>query len=60
MKIRSLEELAELKKKAQNDLECREEHMGDEEFTCNECKDAPCCPYVYDLWNTNGDCLAWK
>jgi hypothetical protein len=28
--------------------------------TCNECEDVLRCPFAYDLYNTNGDCLASK
>lgn len=29
-------------------------------FTCDNCKDAPECEYVFDLYNTHGSCLAEK
>lgn len=30
------------------------------EFTCNECKANKTCPFAWDWYNTNGDCLAEK
>lgn len=30
------------------------------EFTCDGCSYSPSCEYVYDLYNTYGDCLANK
>lgn len=32
----------------------------DPKFTCDGCPHAPTCEYVYDFYNTNGDCLALK
>jgi hypothetical protein len=29
-------------------------------FTCDECPSAPTCDYVFDAYNTGGDCLAAK
>ena len=29
-------------------------------FMCHDCCDAPTCELVYDLYNTDGDCLASK
>ncbi len=29
-------------------------------FTCDNCVSAPTCAYVFDAYNTNGDCLAEK
>jgi hypothetical protein len=29
-------------------------------FTCDSCRHRPICVYVYDAYNTNGDCLAEK
>lgn len=29
-------------------------------FTCDECTYADVCPYVYDWYNTDGDCLMEK
>lgn len=29
-------------------------------FTCDGCGDAPKCEFVFDPWNTDGDCLAEK
>lgn len=31
-----------------------------EHLTCNTCPSEPSCPYRWDLYNTNGDCLAMK
>jgi len=31
-----------------------------EDLTCHTCKDKHDCPYAYDPYNTNGDCLAIK
>lgn len=31
-----------------------------EEFTCNKCPAADDCAFAWDLYNTNGDCLADK
>lgn len=31
-----------------------------EHFTCDECGAAAVCPFVFDSYNTNGDCLAEK
>ncbi len=28
--------------------------------TCNDCRDVEHCRYAFDLYNTNGDCLAEK
>jgi len=30
------------------------------EFTCDECKSRFTCHYVFDAYNTDGDCLANK
>lgn len=30
------------------------------EFTCDRCADMPSCTLAFDLYNTNGDCLATK
>ena len=29
-------------------------------FTCDTCFDQWRCPYVFDIYNTDGDCLASK
>lgn len=29
-------------------------------FTCDGCEQAPTCRFVFDAYNTNGDCLAAK
>lgn len=31
-----------------------------ERLTCHGCGAASCCPYVYDLYNTDSDCLGDK
>lgn len=31
-----------------------------ETFTCFSCCSAATCPYVYDMYNTDGDCLKSK
>lgn len=31
-----------------------------EDFSCYECPDSEKCPFAYDAYNTNGDCLAEK
>ena len=31
-----------------------------EEYTCYKCKDYANCTWVFDEYNTNGDCIAWK
>lgn len=34
--------------------------VRDVEFTCDKCEWAPSCELAFDLYNTNGDCLADK
>lgn len=42
-------------------LECGGTGIRDNKiFTCNECPDKGTCPDAWDLYNTNGDCLASK
>ena len=31
-----------------------------EDLTCHTCKDKETCPYAYDGYNIDGDCLAIK
>lgn len=31
-----------------------------EKFTCDDCADKDVCDWAWDLYNTNGDCLATK
>ena len=31
-----------------------------EDYTCHACPNKMLCPYVYDSYNINGDCLAMK
>ena len=33
---------------------------GDVIFTCDTCSRAPHCEWVYDLYNTGGDCIWLK
>ncbi len=33
---------------------------GDVSFTCDDCGGTAVCDWVYDLYNTDGDCLAEK
>lgn len=30
------------------------------DITCEECGDNDTCPFAFDLYNTDGDCLALK
>lgn len=30
------------------------------DFTCHDCCDCSICEFVYDMYNTDGDCLASK
>jgi hypothetical protein len=34
--------------------------IGADGFTCDGCDHAPRCQLAYDLYNTDGDCLASK
>ena len=34
--------------------------VHDNQYTCHECPDEKTCKYAWDLYNTNGDCLAYK
>lgn len=36
------------------------ELMGSDQFTCDDCGLKHKCAFVYDGYNTNGDCLADK
>lgn len=42
----------------------QDKHIGpvpaDIVFTCDGCGDAPTCEFVFDPYNTDGDCLAEK
>lgn len=40
--------------------ECGDSDVARSRFTCYGCGGASCCPYVYDVYNTGGDCLADK
>ncbi|MEQ8822859.1 MAG: hypothetical protein RIC14_00620 [Filomicrobium sp.] len=35
-------------------------YFGIDTFTCDECDARYTCPYAFDPYNTNGDCLAEK
>lgn len=43
-------------------LENAREYFGDKivKFTCDDCESRYTCCYVFDLYNTDGDCLANK
>ena len=49
---------------AEMEIEC--DHCGgtgqvpDAAYTCNDCTDNKTCKYAWDLYNTDGDCLASK
>lgn len=34
--------------------------MGHTEYTCDTCVGRETCPYIFDAYNTGGDCLASK
>jgi hypothetical protein len=39
------------------------DHLGltrSEQFTCNGCMDVKECPYAFDAYSTDGDCLMDK
>ena len=40
--------------------DCDGTPIAREKFTCFECGAEPTCPYAWDHYNTNGDCLAEK
>lgn len=40
--------------------ECGETGADRKTFTCYRCPAAAMCPYVYDIYNRSGDCLADK
>lgn len=62
------EELDALAIEASKDLTAFDSTHGNPEvrvatrcsFTCYRCCSASTCPYVYDMYNTDGDCLASK
>ena len=33
---------------------------GKDDFTCNRCSDVLTCEFAWDLYNTQGDCVADK
>lgn len=58
------EQLAELRQESVEQdytLEDAAKHrVLDVYFTCDNCSHAPTCLYVFDMYNTGGDCLASK
>lgn len=52
------QQLAELRAKAIQYGE-EEAHFSPEVFTCDGCTRAPICKCVFDLYNTDGDCI-WE
>jgi len=58
------ERYARLKQQYEQLSEEKKERWGkmplEEDFTCHECLDKDVCQYSFDLYNTNGDCLAFK
>lgn len=56
------EELAAERKRTQDSIRKVYHRAIDvpDSFTCDECGFAPKCTLVFDLYNTNGDCLAEK
>ena len=36
------------------------DRIKDYSMTCHRCEGWESCPHAYDLYNTNGDCLAMK
>ena len=44
----------------QDKLEDREKDIHRSDFTCEGCHDSETCVYAFDLYCTNGDCLAEK
>ena len=57
----SPERLQALRRQAVEDLEAYREGLPfTGTFTCDDCAKAGVCEFVYDPYNTNGDCLALK
>lgn len=52
----------ELSKKRTAALQMSKQHyqMTPDSFTCDSCSYADRCRFVFDLYNTNGDCLREK
>jgi len=44
-------------KKAREDVATM---FGIPKFTCDDCPDQTTCPFVFDVYNQDGDCLAEK
>lgn len=58
MKIKTQEQLDKLRKK----MIALSAGTGEQisEFTCDDCDVKERCQFVFDLYNTDGDCLAMK
>lgn len=56
MDERTDEQLASIRAKAVSDFA----DMGVDQFTCDNCPERRVCLYVFDAYNTDGDCLADK
>jgi hypothetical protein len=52
------EQLASIR--AQALIDANQQLRRDPAFTCDGCSERKRCPFVYDLYNTDGDCLAEK
>lgn len=58
---RKKELLQKIRKNAIIELERRYIiNFGDDTFTCDTCQRAASCEWVYDLYNTGGDCIWLK
>lgn len=62
-----MKDLVQLRKKAIEENSFYYAQLGFDEttahelvLTCDTCSDAPVCEYAFDLYNTDGDCLASK
>ena len=40
--------------------ESKDPALAEKEFTCFECPEEKTCPFAWDLYCINGDCLAEK
>jgi len=58
MKEKTDEQLEKIKKRAIKFFKKRYKYTPD--FTCDDCDARSRCQYVYDFYNTDGDCLAMK
>lgn len=45
---------------ASEDYAATFEDVPDEAFSCHTCNEKYDCPFAYDYYNLNGDCLASK